>query len=166
MEYLSGSEEKKAFEYIMVAAQLAMKSSCNRSRCGSIIVSKDEIIGEGFNSPPQNKEKQRRCNNLKENYSKEITDKTCCIHAEQRAIIDALRKNPDKISGSRVYFIRLGKNGLPANSGKPYCTLCSKMALDVGIKEFILWHKEGVCVYNTEEYNDLSFSYGKIQEVQ
>lgn len=44
-------------------------------------------------------------------------------------------------------------------SGKPYCTICSKLALDVGISEFVLWHNEGICVYNTIEYNEISFGY-------
>lgn len=86
-------------------------------------------------------------------------DKMCCVHAEQRAILDALKNNPDKITDSRLYFIRLNENGIPSRAGKPYCTICSKMALDVGIKEFVLWHEQGVCVYNTDEYNAFSFQY-------
>ena len=44
-------------------------------------------------------------------------------------------------------------------AGKPYCTICSKLALDVGIKEFVLWHKDGIAVYDTHEYNELSFAF-------
>ena len=79
------------------------------------------------------------------------------MHAEQRAIMDALKHHPDKIAWSRLYFIRLDENGLPARSGEPYCTLCSKMALDAGIAEFVLWKEKGVCVYDTDEY--IVFSY-------
>jgi hypothetical protein len=50
------------------------------------------------------------------------------------ALIDA----PDKIIGSRLYFVRIDENGKPIHAGKPYCTICSKMALDAGIYEFIL----------------------------
>ncbi len=160
MRYLSGDEEKEALEYLTIASDIARDASCERSRCGSVIVYSDEIIGRGFNSPPGNLESQRRCSVPKESYHKKVTDKTCCIHAEQRAIMDALRKNPDKIPGSRLYFIRLGADDKPSRAGQPYCTICSKMALDVGISEFVLWHDKGVCVYDTEEYNDLSFSFG------
>jgi len=159
MRYLFGDEEKKALEYITKAAQIALSSTCERSRCGSIIVQNDEIIGSGFNSPPQNKEEERRCSYTKDSYHKKVTDKTCCVHAEQRAIIDALKNNPNKLSGSRLYFIRLDEDGTPSRAGKPYCTICSKMALDVGIDEFVLWHEDGVCVYDTREYNALSFQY-------
>jgi len=73
--------------------------------------------------------------------------------------MDALRNHPEKIVGSRLYFIRLDDLGNLSRAGKPYCTICSKMALDVGIDEFVLWHEQGVSVYNTEEYNTLSFQY-------
>ena len=141
------------------AIKVALNSTCKRSKCGSVIVKDHEIIGVGFNSPPQNKENQRKCSYSKDSYHRKVTDKTCCIHAEQRAIIDALSKNPDKLNESRLYFIRLDNEDNPSKAGKPYCTICSKMALDVGIKEFVLWHQEGICVYDTEEYNQLSFRY-------
>lgn len=159
MKYLSGEEEKKAMEFIDKATEVALDATCFRNRCGSIIVRNDEIIGSGFNSPPANKELQRRCLESKDSYHEKVTDKTCCIHAEQRAIIDALKRNPDKIIGSRLYFVRLDKKGNKTRAGKPYCTICSKMALDIGIAEFVLWHDKGVCVYKTDEYNTLSFQY-------
>ena len=117
MRHLSGDEEKKALEHIAEAARVALGSTCERSRCGSVIIKDDEVIGAGFNSPPS--EGQRRCNHKKSSYHNKVTDKTCCVHAEQRAIMDALRRNPDKIEGSRLYFIRL-KEGATSKSGKPY----------------------------------------------
>ena len=158
MKYLSGEDEKKARRYLNKAREMALGSSCLRAKCGSVIVKNDKIIGVGFNSPPANKESQRRCL-PKNKYHEKITDKTCCIHAEQRALIDALKKNPDKIVGSRIYFTRLNKKGKQTRAGKPYCTICSKMALEVGVAEFVLWHEEGICVYDTDEYNELSFQY-------
>ena len=159
MKYLYGDEEKKAKEYVAKAVNVAKNATCEKSKCGSVIVKFDEVIGSGFNSPPQDNEEQKKCSNSKDSYHKKVTDKTCCVHAEQRAIMDALKKNPDKISGSRLYFIRLNDNGTPLRAGEPYCTICSKMALDVGISEFVLWHDKGVCVYDTKEYNALSFQF-------
>lgn len=161
MKYLSGEEANDALKYIDEAVKIAQNATCQRSKCGSIIVANDIIIGAGFNSPPQHLESQRRCYNSKDIYHKKITDKTCCIHAEQRAIMDALIKNPDKILGSRLYFIRLDAENKPTRSDAPYCTICSKMALDYGIAEFVLHHNKGICVYDTEEYNNLSFQYDK-----
>lgn len=159
MKYLSGKEEQQALEFLQKTAEIAQQATCQRDRCGSLIVSNHEIIGRGFNSPPNNRESQRRCIISKENYHLKVTDKTCCIHAEQRAVFDALRRNPQKLANSIIYFIRLDEQGNPTRAGKPYCTICSKTALDVGIKEFVLWHQEGICVYDTEEYNTLSYKY-------
>ena len=158
MRYLSSDEELNALEYIKKAAKIALDATCERSQCGSVIVNNDEIIGSGFNSPPRNNN-QKRCSDAKDSYHKKVTDKTCCVHAEQRAIMNALRNNKNKLLGSRLYFIRLDKEGNPSKAGNPYCTICSKMALDVGIKEFVLWHEQGICVYDTEEYNALSFQF-------
>ena len=157
MKHLLGEKEKEAIEYMLKAAKIAENSSCLRAKCGSILVKDKEIIGTGFNSPPCN-EKLEKClkDCLPENFK---SDKTCCIHAEQRVIFDALRKNPEKIKGSRIYFARLDEKGNIEKAGNPYCTICSKMSLDVGIKEFVLWHKEGIYVYNTREYNNHSFNH-------
>jgi deoxycytidylate deaminase len=160
MRYLTADEEKEALAYITQAVGIAQHATCQRSKCGSIVVQSNEIIGIGFNSPSQDLEDQRRCSCTKDSYHTKVTDKTCCVHAEQRAIMDALRKKSDRLIGSRLYFIRLDADGKPSPAGEPYCTICSKMALDVGIAEFVLWNDRGVCVYDTKEYNNLSYQYG------
>lgn len=158
MRYLGGLEEVEALKYIMLAGEVAKDATCTRSKCGSVIVNLDLILGTGFNSPVGNLENQRRCDNPKTIYDKKVTDKTCCVHAEQRAIMDALSSNSKNLDGSRLYFVRL-KNEQISKSGEPYCTICSKMALDVGIDEFVLYKKDGICVYDTQEYNNLSYKY-------
>ena len=160
MKYLYGREERKALTFIDKAAEIAKNSECDRSRCGSVIVKDEEIIGKGFNSPPAEKYSQKRCHIKKCEIHPKVTDKTCCIHAEQRAIMDSLKNSANKIKGSTLYFIRLNFDGKKQLAEKPYCTICSKMALDIGIKNFVLLHEKGVCVYNTKEYNDISFRYG------
>jgi len=158
MKILEGKESESALELLLRTADVAKNATCLRAKCGSLIIKDNRIIGVGFNSPPGDLESQRRCHCEKDSYHKKVTDKTCCMHAEERAIKDALASYPDKLKGSRLYFVRL-KNEQPARSGKPYCTKCSKAALDAGIAEFVLWHKEGITVYNTEEYNKLSYEY-------
>lgn len=144
-------------EYFRVCGEIAKSSLCERARCGSIIVRNGIIIGKGFNSPPGNSNK--RCSFNKKDYFEKVTDKTCCVHAEQRAIMDALRNNPDLVKGSDLFFTRIDEDGKILFSGEPYCTICSKMALDSGVKNFILWHKDGIKLYNTLEYNNLSYEF-------
>ena len=161
MRILSGAERDIALELIATVAYVARSSTCERSKCGSVIVNGNKLIGIGFNSPPRNIESQRRCSIPKRSYHDKVTDKTCCVHAEERAIINALTTNPEEVEGSRLYFVRLDENGKPSRAGEPYCTKCSKLALDVGIAEFVLWRDEGICVYDTEEYNNISYEFGK-----
>lgn len=115
---------------------VAKQATCKRSKCGAIIVHNSElVIGKGFNSMPLNVV----CDCFKEKLAPTFkSDRTCCVHAEQRAIMDALKNHSDKIVGSILYFIRLDDNDQPKHSGKPYCSICSKLALDVGISKFVL----------------------------
>ena len=160
MKILNGKEEKEAADFFQHAIRAALRATCRDAKCGTIIVKNNEMIGTGFNSPPGNLESLRRCSFQKKDYHFRVTDKTCCIHAEQRAILDAFKKNPEKLNGSRLYFVRVDENGkILKADGKPYCTICSKLALDSGIDEFVLWNDVGISVYNTKEYNTLSFQY-------
>lgn len=139
----------------------ANKSLCHRSRCGCVIVDDPtsqffRILGVGYNSMPCDAEGACFKDSLAPTFK---SDKTCCIHAEQRAILNCLKMNPSHIEGSHLFFIRIDDNRQPKPSGAPYCSICSKMALEVGIGKFHLWHKEGWTAYDTEEYNKLTFQY-------
>ena len=65
----------------------------------------------------------------------------------------------EDLRGSTLYFTRVGSDGTPKRSGKPYCTICSKAALDAGVSFFVLHHEEGVVAYPTDLYNEISFAY-------
>ncbi|HYD03576.1 MAG TPA: deaminase [Alphaproteobacteria bacterium] len=153
------AEKKHADKYMNLALEIAKKATCARAQCGSVIVKDGVVIGVGYNSPPGNLDSQCRCNNSKDHYHKKVTDKTCCVHAEQRAIMDALARHPDKIKGSTLYFMRVGEDGGKSFCAMPYCTICSKMTLDSGVSEFALLYEDGIHVYDSEEYNDVSFDY-------
>ena len=141
------------------AGAVATKALCNRARCGSVIVSnKGEIIGSGYNAPPLEDEDQRMCsyNNFK--FSKKPkSDKTCCVHAEWNAIINALKHHPNEINGSTLYFMRIDENDNFTKAGEPYCTVCSRLAMQSGILKFGLWNNDPemfeVGNYNIKSYN-------------
>jgi deoxycytidylate deaminase len=158
MRKLSGLEWEVANRFLLQASEIALGSTCLRRQCGSVIVYDGEIIGSGFNSPPGGLESQRRCSADKAAYHTKVTDKTCCVHAEQRAVLDAL-KNPAKLAGATIYFASLGDDRKISPSGDPYCTLCSKLCLDVGIAEFVLMQADGIFSYETAEYNYISYKF-------
>lgn len=146
-------------KYFKEAAEVAKNATCYRAKCGSIIVSKEGVvIGRGFNAPPLNDESQRKCGFEFNMEIKPKYDKTCCVHAEWNAIIDALRNFPDKIVGSTLYFIRIDNHGQFTGAGKPFCTVCSRLALQSGIAEFGLWNDKPI-MFETKKYNDESYRF-------
>lgn len=159
MRILTGEEAQESARWMQAAARVAEGSLCLRARCGSVIVKDGEIISHGYNAPPLDKIEARRCDRKHELAPTFRSDKTCCIHAEQRAIMEALKHSPANISGATLYFTRIDESSEILFSGTPYCTICSKMTLDAGIAEFVLWHEEGITTYEAGEYNELSFRH-------
>jgi deoxycytidylate deaminase len=158
MKILKSGEEdyKSAVKYFDRAREEAKKSLCLRSKCGAVVVKKDYPIGVGFNSPPQNW-KTDYC--LKDSLPNDFkSNRDCCVHAEERAIINAIERwGFQEVKDSALYFLRLDLNNNPLYAEKPYCTICSKLALDNGISKWFLSHEFGFVEYGTEEYNKISF---------
>lgn len=147
-------------KWFLAAGEIAKQALCKRANCGAVIVKDDEIIGSGYSAPPLDDVKNSKCHfEYPGELKKPKSDRTCCMHAEWRAIFDTLKKNPDKIVGSTLYFCRVDDNGSMLKSGEPYCTVCSRLALDSGIAFFALWQEGGIRVYDTREYNDLSYQF-------
>ncbi len=157
MEYLRGQQEKEAVHWINEAAEIAKKALCLRAKCGAVVVKDGRVIGGGYNAPPLDDLKNGTCLNEYQLPQKFKYDRTCCMHAEWRAIIDALKNNPEKIKGSTLYFTRINED--VKQWGKSFCTVCSRMILDVGIKEVVLPQEKGLCLYEAEEYNRASYEY-------
>ncbi len=145
--------------YFNLAAEEAKNSLCLRAKCGAILVADGIVIGRGYNSPAGGE--PNRCNDqylIPENNKYDIT---CCPHAEVRAIHNALIDYPDKVPGSDLYFMRIDDAGNNTFAGVPFCTMCSKEALDAGVSNFGLWHGSGIKIYPSQEYNDLSYQFFK-----
>lgn len=152
-------------KYFEEAAKVARRATCLRAKCGSVIVAKSGlIIGKGYNAPPLNDEAQRVCDIKWDKDKKPKYDKTCCVHAEWNAVIDALRNNADKIADSRLYFMRVDEQGNFIDAGEPYCTTCSRFTMQSGVAEFALWDDGAANIYTLQEYNEASYQYYTIQD--
>lgn len=147
--------------FFRAAAEEAKKSLCLRDKCGAVVVLSDEIIGRGYSAPAGDDVAHRKCevDVLKFATTKPKSDRTCCVHAEWRAIIAAVRHR-GTISGSTLYFTRVDSaTGEVLKSGEPYCTVCSRLALDTGVAQFALWHESGMTLYDTLDYNERSYRF-------
>ncbi len=148
---------KQVVDWFREAAKEAKLSTCLRRKCGSVIVKDGLVIGRGYNSPPGDDKAQRRCLEKIDKTAKYPTDKTCCVHAEQRAMFDALTNHSELLFGADLYFVEVDDGGHMQKAGDPYCTICSKMALDLGLVRFGLWQESGANLYDTRDYNRLSY---------
>jgi len=146
-------------DYFHQAGTVAAHATCNRAHCGAIIVTTDgEIIGRGYNAPPEGDESQRMCEAPLNKSIKQSNDKTCCVHAEWNAIIDALKHHGSKVEGSTLYFMRVNEQDDFTEAGQPYCTVCSRLAMQSGIATFGLWN-DGPEMIDAATYNLRSYNY-------
>ena len=159
MQRIIGSKLKPIRPFFEAAATVAQAATCYRAKCGTVIVQNGKIIGQGFNGPALNNEANRTCDSQYDLSLKPKYDKTCCIHAEWRAILDVCKRNPDKIDGAVLYFMRVGDAGAFTDAGAPFCTTCSRLALESGIGQFALWNHNGTDLYSTAEYNQKSYEF-------
>jgi len=153
MYYLTDKKEiQETKKYMELAAKEAKKSTCKKSQRGAIIARGEVILSRGHNKVTL----QDLCEPC---IREDIKDNSCvelcsAIHAEQMALLGI--KN-GLLKGARMYHIKV-KNGEMKPSGKPSCTVCSRIIHEVGI-EFVLWHEKGYAVYGPEEFNKISFDY-------
>lgn len=155
---LEGREAQEALAWFDKTAEAASRSLCHRALCGSIIVKDGELLAEGFNSPPRNRDEYRTCLNEYDIPAGFRHDRTCCIHAEQRAIENALKAGRD-VAGSRIYFVAIDREGNKIMATDMKCTICSRAVLDAGIAEFAFYTAEGVRVYEPAEVDALSYEH-------
>lgn len=157
MRILQGQDERDGIRWMERAGDIAKGALCLRGKRGSVIVAADGTeIGIGYNAPPLDKEEHRTCQAPVVIARKQKSDRTCCLHAEWRALLDGLRRHPDKMPGATLYYMHIDDAGNLTRAGEPYCTVCSRLALDLGLKEFVLWHESGLTAYPTDEYHRYS----------
>ena len=149
VRYLEGDERKKAQHWLDDAVQEALKSRCEKSKRGVIIVKNNFVLGRGCNNPPAD----MPC-------VPDVCKPVCgryCVHAEQNAIIDALNKG-FYLKDSQMYHVRM-KEGVVVDSREPCCIDCSKLVLQLGIAEFVMKTEVGMCAYGAQEFHDASLAY-------
>lgn len=157
MQRVEGRDFKVLLPFFEMAAETAKDATCFRAKCGSVIVKDSIVIGRGYNAPPLNDEGQRLCVANINTLAKPKYDKTCCVHAEWNAVIDACKTNADKLAGSVLYFMRIDEQGEFTDAGDPFCTVCSRLTMASGVAEFALYNNEGADIYPLDEYNLKSY---------
>jgi len=159
MILLDGSSAQLAHAYLAVAAQLAQQSTCKRGHCGAVIVAGETIVGQGYTAPPRGSEACRHGDiSVPPDRPRYLYDATCCLHAEWRAIMDALSTQPQLLEHATLYFLRIDAGGRWKPETAPYCTTCSRLILEVGISYVCVWHKSGYGIYASQEFDSLAYT--------
>lgn len=152
------------------ACDAAQCSLCLRTHCGAVLVGpalfeaqagtrtlfEGKLLGIGANGPPRGDPAYRRCGETTPSKAHPKAGRTCCVHAEVRALFSAPR---ERIAGATLYFARVDAEGCLLPSGRPWCTECSKLALDLGVSRWVLWHADGPAEYDADHYDWLSNRY-------
>ena len=114
-------------DFMDYAVKLSSKANCIKGKVGAILVKDNKIIAEGVNSVPNGVKPcteetcLRKRLNLKSGQNQELC---FVVHAEQNAILDAL-KNKIDVANSILYVT------------KQPCIICSKILINAGIKKII-----------------------------
>ncbi len=146
--------------WFRTACNTAQQSLCLRSKCGAVVVGKPRfvqpgtsslfegtLLGVGYNSPPQDDPVFRRCGETQPSRAHPKAGRTCCVHAEVRALLCAPRSH---VKGATLYFSRVDEKGILIPSGRPWCTECSKLALDLDVKTSISGSANGCSGMRTD----------------
>ena len=93
--------------YMNIAVQTSLRSTCIRRKVGAIIVKDDRILSTGYNGAPSGIpnccDDCKRCYRSAHNIpSGQMLDMCYAVHAEQNAIMNALKTGED-LKGAALY---------------------------------------------------------------
>jgi len=110
------------------AVEWSMRSTCLRRRVGAVIVSEDNIfLSQGYNGAPRGSKHCRElgCERIEAGIpSGERQEKCRGVHAEQNALINALRSGRS-VTGATMYCTTYP------------CSYCAKSIIQAGIKRYV-----------------------------
>ena len=116
--------------FMTIAEDVATRATCIRRRVGAVIVKEKRILSTGYNGPPSGISHCTAETCLRTIYnvpSGERHELCRGLHAEQNAIIQAALHGVS-INGARIYITH-----------QP-CSICTKMLINSGIKNFMIQH--------------------------
>ncbi len=123
--------------FLLVAATLALRSTCRRRKYGAVIVNEDyKIVSSGYNGAPVD---EPHCIDgvcWREEHKiphGEQYEKCVAVHAEQNALISG---DPQEMYGADIYIVGYDCTEHTFIPGIP-CGICSPMLHNAGIENYI-----------------------------
>jgi deoxycytidylate deaminase len=133
------------------AAELARDSHA-RTRHAAVLMKDDSMLGWGTNGVPFPGEDHCYCK-----FGEFGHHDMCRTHAEQRAI--TLAREGDgwrMLPGSKLIYVRLEPDDSVRLEKPHFCPRCSRLALSLGVAEWIFALSEGLVGYSCADYDTIS----------
>jgi deoxycytidylate deaminase len=133
------------------AAELARDSHA-RTRHAAVLVKEGSLLAWGTNGVPFPGEEHCYCK-LAESGNHD----QCRTHAEQRAI--TLAREGDgwrMLPGSKLIYVRLAADGSVRLEMPHLCPRCSRLALSLGVAEWIFALPDGLVGYSSVDYDAIA----------
>lgn len=126
-------------EFHQICYGLARRSPDLKEKHGAAVVGRDFIIGTGYNHPVYGYECAQCPRYLKQIPSGALQEQCYAIHAEQAAVLDAMRAHDLRRAHLpvTVYDLGLRPDYTPILLERPEfrCTLCSRIMAEAGVTE-------------------------------
>jgi deoxycytidylate deaminase len=148
---LKRHDSQFAEQMVERAAELARDSHA-RTRHAAVLVKDGSMLGWGTNGVPFPGEDHCYC---------KISDlgqhDRCRTHAEQRAINVAREGDGWRmLPGSKLIYVRLEADDSVRLDEPHFCARCSRLALSLGVAEWIFALSEGLVGYSSADYDHLA----------
>ena len=139
-------------EQMVVRAAGLARDSHARTRHAAVLMRDDSMLGWGINGVPFPGEDHCYCK-----VAEFGNHDMCRTHAEQRAI--TLAREGDgwrMLSGAKLVYVRLEADDSVRLENPHFCPRCSRLALSLGLAEWIFALSEGLVGYSSADYDALS----------
>ena len=138
-------------EMVDRAAELARDSHA-RTRHAVVVVKGGSMLAWGTNGVPFPGEDHCYCK-----VGETGDHDTCRTHAEQRAIGVAREGDGWRmLTGAKLVYVRLEDNDSVRLEEPHYCARCSRLALSLGVAEWIFGLKEGLAGCTAVDYDRIA----------
>jgi deoxycytidylate deaminase len=148
---LKRQDSHVAEEMVERAAELA-RDSAARTRHAAVLVKDGSMLAWGTNGVPFPGEDHCYCK-----FGESGDHDRCRTHAEQRAITLAREGDGWRLmQGSRLIYVRLGPDDSVRLEEPHFCARCSRLALSLGVAEWIFALSEGLTGYSSADYDQIA----------
>lgn len=133
------------------AAELARDSHA-QTRYAAVLVKDGSLLAWGTNGVPFPGEDHCYCK-----FGESAHHDRCRTHAEQRAI--TLARDGDgwrMLQGSKLIYVRLEADDSVRMDKPHFCARCSRLALSLGVAEWIFALSEGLVGYSSADYDQIA----------